>query len=249
MSSTTLARRNIGEPLPRSSTKSSMVSFANSTRPRTRSSTTVTPSGTRNRSTRPGRVRGRGRASSRRTPAYPCSFARWSICSGVRSQYATSGGTTRPLRCGRPHGIGSRDSKAGIVGADADPRQRVHGACVHSDGLRSASVSSMRSTNAASRSPAPSCTAWRARRRGRSRSGTERNEGGGGDPSCAAPRYRRNDEGAGDHAPSVVDSTRLRSCRSATDNVVRSRTPPRRISAKTSRPSDRTFIGSRPLLG
>ena len=41
MSSTTLASRNIGVPLPRSSTKSSIVEWSKTTSPRTRSCTVV----------------------------------------------------------------------------------------------------------------------------------------------------------------------------------------------------------------
>ena len=72
MSSTTLASTNIGVPLPRSSTKSSIVSLANVTSPRTTSWTTVVPVGhAEAQHPARARLRGRGRGSSRRSPACP----------------------------------------------------------------------------------------------------------------------------------------------------------------------------------
>ena len=85
-SSTTLARRNIGDPLPRKSTKSSMVALSNFTSPRTRSCTTVSPAGTRKRKTRPGPA---SKPRSRLKPSYPGlpdALARSCTCSPVRSQ-------------------------------------------------------------------------------------------------------------------------------------------------------------------
>ena len=59
-----------------------------------------------------------------------------------------------------------------------------------------------------------------------------------------------NHEGAGAHAPGAVDSTRLRSWRSATDNVVRSSTlPSADLGEDLPRPSDGALVGTRPLLG
>ena len=86
-SSMTLANRNVGVPLERSSTKSSRVRFSTLTCPRTRSSKLVVPSsGLRKRSAVAG-VRSTPR--SRQNPSYPGgpprSLARAWTASGVQS--------------------------------------------------------------------------------------------------------------------------------------------------------------------
>ena len=91
------------------------------------SSTTVVPSGTRKRSTRPGRVRGRGRASSRRSrlgrlrPLLDLLGRQVAVVRQAGGEQPLGGGDVGV-------GVGAlevRPLERRVVGADADPRQRV----------------------------------------------------------------------------------------------------------------------------